>query len=343
MRTLYRLFWGIALCASLSLAQSQLRVATTSETLAALAAEIGGARVEVHALGRGLENPHAIIATPSLMLQVNQADLFVETGLELELWVENVLDGARNARVRRGAAGHVVASAGINTLEVPSSLSRAEGDIHALGNPHIWLDPLRLGPMAANIAAGLERVDPGGAEIYQQRLADFQQRLDVAFFGSELLEVLGRDYCYRLQQSGGLIEFLQEHELGGTPLLEKLGGWRAQLLGLRGARLVGYHKTWSYLAAAFDLQVVETLEPKPGISPTPAHLSRIRTLLREGDIAAIVVAPYYDVSKAQALAEEAGVRAIQLPSAVGADAQATDVFGLFDRIVEQLRGVEEEP
>ncbi len=328
---IYILLAGLT-CASLGNAQTALKVVASSETLASLAAEIGGTRVEVHALGRGLENPHSIMATPSLMLQVNGADLFIETGLELELWVENLLDGGRNPRVLRGAPGHVVASQGISTLEVPASLSRADGDVHPQGNPHVWLHPLNLGPMAANIAAGLERVDPDGAAHYQTRLADFQQRLDEAFFGKTLLELLGRDYCYRLQQSGGLLEFLDSHEFQGTPLLDRLGGWRKQMLPLRGARLLGYHKTWSYLAAAFDLQIVEHLEPKPGISPTPAHLARLRVLLRDGAVDALVVAPYYDLGKAQALGEEGGKPALALPSAVGGDPEADDVFALFDRI-----------
>lgn len=318
------------------LADERLKVVTSNETLAAVAREVGGDRVEVFSLSRGVEDPHYVSPTPSLMLQVTDADLFFENGMELECWVERVLDGGRNAKIRRGAKAHVYACAGISPLEVPSTLSRSEGCIHAHGNPHIWLDPINAKTMAANLVEGLKRVDPEGSEVYDQRYAQFRARIDVAFYGRDLIEVLGSEYCDRLQRSGGLIEFLEAHEYKGRSLIESLGGWRKKMLPLRDMNLVAYHQTWAYLRDAFDLDVVAHVEPKPGISPTPSQISLVRRMIERHEVPAIISAPYYDVGKVRTLAEETKTNAVVLPSGVGADAASVDYFSLFERITDLL-------
>ncbi|MBI4614693.1 MAG: zinc ABC transporter substrate-binding protein [Planctomycetes bacterium] len=337
-RTAFAVLFAFLAALPLATAQDRVVVVTTTETLRSLAQEVGGDRVEAISLSRGIEDPHFIIPTPTLMLKVNDADLFVETGMQLEPWVERVLDGARNSKVRRGAEGHLDAYEGVERLEVPASLTRAEGDIHPYGNPHVWLDPLNGKILAANIEKGLERVDPAGAETYRARLADFQRRIDEAFFGRDLIDLVGIEYLERLQRSGGLLQFLEENEMDGTQLADLLGGWRKSMLPVRGKKFVSYHTTWVYLAAAFDFEVVETLEPKPGISPTPSHLARVREAISSHGVRAIFDAPYYDLGKARTVAEETGISAFQIPSGVGGDEAATDYFRLFDRIAVLLAG-----
>lgn len=334
MRTHIKIL-AVALLASAAWAE-KIRVAATTETLKSLVEAVGGERVEAFALSRGVENPHSVLATPTLMIQVNRAQLFVETGMELELWVENLLDGARNAQLRRGAPGHVYAYRGVDALEVPTSLTRADGDIHPMGNPHIWLDPLNSKTMAANIAAGLIRVDPAGEADYTRNLTAFQQKIDAAYYGQELVDLLGAEYLDRLQRSGGLIEFLEKESWEGKKLIDRLGGWRAQFLTLRGRSLIGFHKSWAYFAQAFDMKIAEHLEPKPGISPTPGHLRRLQEIIRTEKVACIVCEPYYDSQLAARVAEEAGIRSCVLPSAVGGDAEARDYFKLFDRCAQIL-------
>jgi len=314
----------------------RVKVVTTTETLAAIAREVGGDRVAVFSLSRGVEDPHYVTPTPTLMVQVTDADLFVETGMSLEVWVERVLDGGRNAKIRRGSGGHVYAHHGISPLQIPSRLSRSEGDIHAHGNPHIWLDPINAKTIAANIVVGLIRVDPEGSEAYDQRLEQFCNRIDAAFYGRDLVEILGIEYCDRLQRSGGLIEFLETNEYKGRPLMESLGGWRKKMLPLRGMNLVAYHKTWVYLLDAFDLDVVAHIEPKPGISPTPSQIRLVRRMIETHQVPTIISAPYYDVGKVRTLAEETKINAVVLPSGVGADGASGDYFALFDRITDLL-------
>ena len=133
-----------------------------------------------------------------------------------------------------------------------------------------------------------------------------------------------------------MIEFLQANEYKGRTLIESLGGWRKKMLPLRKVNLVSYHKTWAYLVDAFDVEVVEYIEPKPGISPTPSHMALVRRIIETRQVAAILAAPYYDVDKARTLAAETGTNAVVLPSGVGADEASGDYFALFGRITDLL-------
>lgn len=314
--------------------QERIRVVTTTETLRAIVEAVGGERVEVVALGRGFEDPHYVVPTPTLMVKASDADLFVEIGLSLELWAEGVIDGSRNNKIRRGGEGHVFAASGIRALDIPAVVGRAEGDVHPGGNPHVWLDPLNAKVMADGIAIGLTRIDPDGRATYEGNAASFGRRIDEAMFGTEILELLGTEYVLRLQRAGGLIAFLEETEWEGRPLLGRLAGWRAKMLPLRGQAIVTYHKAWPYFAEAFEIELAAQLEPKPGISPTPAHLARVRQTITDRGVRAIWCAPYFDFAKARAVASETGIQALRVPTEVGGDEAATDFFALFDRITD---------
>lgn len=158
-----------------------VQVVATTTDLAAIAREVGGDRVEVVAIAAGFQDPHFVDAKPSFLLKLQKADLFVEIGLELEIgWAPTLLSNARNARIMPGSPGFVDASEGIERLEVKSTADRSAGDIHPYGNPHYWLDPLNGKRIAANIAAGLKRVDSANAAAYDASLAEFDTRLDAA-------------------------------------------------------------------------------------------------------------------------------------------------------------------
>ncbi len=158
-----------------------VRVVTTTTDLAAIAAAIGGERVAIDSIAAGNQDPHFVDAKPSFLVKLQRADLFVQIGLELEIgWAPNLLANSRNARIQPGAPGFVDVSIGIAPLQIPSSADRSLGDIHPYGNPHYWLDPANGKIIAANIAAGLERVDPAGAATYRANLAAFDARIDGA-------------------------------------------------------------------------------------------------------------------------------------------------------------------
>src|SRR5262249_9493715 len=148
--------------------------------------------------------------TPSLMKKLREADLFIEIGLQLELWADQVAVGSGNPNIGTGAKGRLIASAGIPREEVPSGVSRSEGDIHPEGNPHIWIDPIRAKLIADNIANGLKSVSPESASAIDERLKKFKDRIDEAMFGPELVKEVGARTLTRKALDGSLPAWLEE-------------------------------------------------------------------------------------------------------------------------------------
>ncbi|GIW70883.1 MAG: ABC transporter substrate-binding protein [Planctomycetota bacterium] len=313
------------------LAAERIQVVCTLPHLASLVRELGGDRVQVRALAAATLNPHYVVPTPGLMAAVAEADLFVEIGAGLELWSERVLQGARNPRVRPGQPGYVAAYQGVPMEQVPAVLSRAYGDLHPLGNPHIWLDPLNVKVMAANIATGLERVDPEGGALYQANLQRLQRRLDEAYFGAELIQLLGIELLERLRRSGRLFEFLEQRQFRGAPLAQRAGGWLGRMWPYRRSRFVAYHRQWVYFARAFDLEEFGQLEPKPGIPPTPGHLEQLEAAAKAAGVRVVLCAPYHDFGQAEAFARRIGARAVRAPTEPGIEG-IEDYFGLMDEL-----------
>ncbi|MCE9595608.1 MAG: metal ABC transporter substrate-binding protein, partial [Planctomycetes bacterium] len=213
-----------------------LRVVTTLGVLADFAKQIGGDRVDVHALADARQDPHYVEPRPTLMQRARDADVFIEVGLQLEMWAEKVVAGSGNTKIQTGQPGRIVASAGVSTLELPTTLSREWGDVHPYGNPHIWLDPLNAKDMAANICEGLCKVDSAHAAEFRTRLDAFQQKVDDALFGAELVKQVGGKKLARLARQNSLDEFLKSKQLE-----DSLGGWLKLAHGLQGRPIVTYH------------------------------------------------------------------------------------------------------
>jgi ABC-type Zn uptake system ZnuABC Zn-binding protein ZnuA len=133
----------------------KIRVVATLPAYAWAAEEIGGDDVEVHSIARGNQDAHFVRPRPSYTVLLRKADLFISTGLDLELWVPTLLDAAGNRRILEGQPGYVAAWPGIDLLEIPTTLSRSEGDVHIYGNPHIHTGPLNMVAVARNVLAGL--------------------------------------------------------------------------------------------------------------------------------------------------------------------------------------------
>jgi zinc/manganese transport system substrate-binding protein len=158
-------------------AQAALRVLACEPEWGALAQELGGKLVEVTVATTALQDPHQIQARPSLIARARNADLIVCTGAELEVgWLPLLLQQSGNARVQPGQPGHFAAADTVRKLDLPGQLDRAQGDVHAAGNPHIQTDPRNIALVAAALAARLQQVDPPHAAAYAQGQADFAQR-----------------------------------------------------------------------------------------------------------------------------------------------------------------------
>ncbi|HSV82489.1 MAG TPA: zinc ABC transporter substrate-binding protein [Ramlibacter sp.] len=158
-------------------AQAALRVFACEPEWAALTKELGGALVEVSSATTAQQDPHRVEARPSLIARMRNADLVVCTGAELEVgWLPLLLQQAGNAKVQPGQPGHFAAADHVRKLDVPTSLDRSQGDVHAAGNPHIQTDPRNIAAVATALSTRLQQVDPGQAAQYAQRGAAFTQK-----------------------------------------------------------------------------------------------------------------------------------------------------------------------
>jgi len=165
-----------------SRADSKLRIMTATTDLAALAQEVGGDRVDVESVARGYQDPHFVEAKPSFLLKLRHADLLIVVGLELEIgWLPPLISQSTNPKIQVGAPGYFDASRFAKILEIPTGqVTRAEGDVHPLGNPHYWLDPENGLRIAKGIQNKLSEMRPNDAAYFAQRYDSFEQRLKQA-------------------------------------------------------------------------------------------------------------------------------------------------------------------
>ena len=316
-------------------ATGAVKVVTTLPVYASVVEKIGGERVEVAAISRSGEDAHFVRPKPSFAVLLRDADLFVTTGLDLELWAPILIDKSGNRRIRRGENGYVSASQGVPLLDIPSVIDRSAGDVHIYGNPHIANTPLNVKIIAANISKGLARIDPPGASVYERNLERFNQRLDEAIYGAELVKTLGSETLDSLARQGRLIPFLQTQELEGKTLIDQLGGWLAAAMPFRGQKIVAYHKNWIYFTELFGLEVVDYVEPKPGIPPSARHVHELLNEIRDQKVRVLLAASYFDTRKVESVAERTGSRPVVLPLGPGGEGPS-DYFSLVDFWVSEL-------
>ena len=163
-------------------AATKLSVVTATTDLAALVQEVGGDRVDVDSIARGYQDPHFVEAKPSFLLKLRKTDLLVIVGLELEIgWLPPLIQQSGNPKIQVGASGYLDASRFAKILEIPTGqVTRAEGDVHPLGNPHYWLDPENGLRIAKGIETKISEMRPADADYFAQRYTAFEQRLKQA-------------------------------------------------------------------------------------------------------------------------------------------------------------------
>ena len=280
-------------------ARADLKVATSLTDLASVAQFVGGKHVTAQSLCKGYEDPHFVPAKPSLMKAIQNADVYISTGLELDGgWLPLVLPGSRNPKIQPGAKGFVDASQGVDVLEKPTgTVSRAEGDVHPLGNPHYYLDPKALEVVASHLAEVFSGLDPANAADYAANAKQFSEKMDAS--------------------------------------LEK---WEKELEPYKGASIVPYHRNFIYFAERFGLKLFSTVEPKPGIPPSPHYIADLAESMKKAGVTVIVYQPYYNADASNQVAQKAGGVAIEVPTEVGGVKGADDVFSKFDTMVSSIAG-----
>lgn len=269
----------------------KLSVVASTQDLASLAQEVGGDKINVQFIARGYQDPHFVEAKPSFLLILRNADLLVTVGLDLEIgWLPPLITQSGNPKIQVGADGYLDASNFAEILEKPTGIvSRAQGDVHPLGNPHYWLDPDNGRRIARGVANKLAELDPDDAATFQSRFQDFDKRLSAA---------------------------------------EK--NWEAQMAPYRGRKVVSYHKSFPNFAKHFGIEVVDYIEPRPGIPPTPQHTIEVIQTMKAQNIKVELIEPYFDLKTPNSIAAQTGAKVIVMLPSVGGEKQVTDYFKLFD-------------
>jgi len=276
---------------------ADLNVATSLTDLASVAQIVGGSHVRAQSLCRGYEDPHFVPAKPSLMKAIQHADVYVSTGLELDTgWLPLVLPGSRNPKIQPGTKGFVDASEGVNVLEKPTGTVN-----RAEGDVHPLGNPHYYG-------------DPKALEVVADHLARVFSELDPAN---------AADYAANAKAFDGKME-------------ASLVKWEAMLAPYKGATIVPYHKNFIYFADRFGLKLFGTVEPKPGIPPSPRQINDLVEAMKKAGVKVVVYQPYYNAEACRQVAQRAGGTAVEVPLEVGGLPHTDDVFSKFDVMVSSI-------
>jgi zinc/manganese transport system substrate-binding protein len=274
----------------------KLNVVTTTPELAALAREIGGDAVEVKALAKPTEDPHYVDAKPSHIVTLNRADVLIEGGAELEIGWLPPL--LESARNDRIAPG---APGLIVASQGVRMLEIPATFDRSRGDVHPFGNPHFL-------------IDPVNVKLIVAQMADHFSQVDPK--SAELYQA-------------NLKKFTAALDL-------KLAEWQRQLAPYRGAKIVTYHKDFPYLAERFNLEVAETLEPKPGIAPSPSHLAVVIAKMKAEHVRVILVQPYQNRKTAETVARQTGAVVLDIPQQPGALKNTDTYFELMDYLVHTL-------
>jgi zinc/manganese transport system substrate-binding protein len=276
-----------------------VKVVATTQDLASLAQAVGGTDVDVSFIARGDSDPHFVDAKPSYMVKLASADLVIAVGMELEIgWLPSLLTGARNPKIQPGTPGYLDASTGILAIDKPTGTVD-----RSRGDLHPQGNPHYW-------------LDPEAGRSVARSIAARLSSLDAP-------------HASAYQANLAAFE---------SKLTEKEKAWNAAMAPLKGSAVVGYHSTFNYLCARYQLNVIGFVEPKPGIPPTPSHTLELAATAKEAGAKFVFVEPYHDARDAGPIATAAGAKVLVLPTSVGSLDGVDDYFGIFDKAVALMTG-----
>lgn len=289
-------FFLLVGCLSFSAAADKLRVVTSLPDLKSIAEFIGGDKVETFAIATGFQNPHFVDPKPSYILKLSKADVFVTVGLDLETGWVPPL--LNSARNSRVLKGGTgYVDASTNVPLLQVPSSINRGE----GDIHIYGNPHYW-------------LDPAIGKIIARNIYDGLVRVDPA------------DESYF---KGNLDKFTAKID-------EKIKEWTQKMKPFKGTKIIAYHNEWPYFEQRFGLQIMDFLEPKPGIPPTPSQLAKVIGEMKSGNIKVIITSPYFTAESAELVARNAGGKVVTLATSVGADASIKTYFDLFDYDVAKM-------
>jgi ABC-type Zn uptake system ZnuABC Zn-binding protein ZnuA len=281
-----------ALAASVTAnAAGKINVMAATEDLAAIAREVGGDQVTVDSIAKGYQDPHFVEPKPSFILKLQKADLLLTVGLQLEIgWLPPLITQSRNAKIQPAGTGYMDMSRFAQILEIP------QGPVNrAMGDVHPLGNPHYW-------------LDPENGRRLAKALAEKFSSMDPA--NAAGFNARYADFDKRLAEA------------------EK--GWQAKMAPYKGRKVITYHRSWPNFCERFGLDVVEYVEPKPGIPPTPNHTLDVINLMKRENVKLILVEPYFDLRAPNKIAQDAGAQVVVLMPSVGGVKEITNYFQLFD-------------
>ncbi|MFA6456944.1 MAG: metal ABC transporter substrate-binding protein [Bacteroidota bacterium] len=275
---------------------AQLKIVTTIPDLKSIAEFIGGNRVEAFSIATGYQNPHFVDPKPSYILKLSRADVFITVGLDLEI-------------------GWVPAL--LNSARNPKIQKGGEGYVDASVNI-----PLLQVPSSVNRGEGDIHIygnphywlDPLNGKIIAKTITQTLSRLDPEH---------QTQFQERLKQFNETVD-------------TKVKQWEGMLSRFKNTKVIAYHNEWPYFEQRFGLKIVDFLEPKPGIPPTPSQLSKIITIMKREQISIIINSMYFKAESADLVARNTGGKVVTLATSVGGVPEIQNYFDLFDHNVRLL-------
>jgi zinc/manganese transport system substrate-binding protein len=274
-----------------SQAAGKINVVTATQDLASIAGEVGGDRIAVESIAKGYQDPHFVEPKPSFLIKLQKADLLAVVGLQLEIgWLPPLVTQSGNSKIQVGANGYLDMSQFCEILEIPA------GQVtRAMGDVH----PLGNPHYWLNPENGRRM-----AKAFQNKFSEMRPA-DAAYFAQRYA-----DFDKRLTDS------------------EKR--WDAAMAPYRGRKVITYHRSWPNFCERFGLVVVDYVEPKPGIPPTPAHTLELINIMKRENIKPILVEPYFDLRTPNSIAQATGGSVLVLMPSVGGVKEVNSYFDLFD-------------
>ncbi len=277
--------------ASIAPAADKLNVITATQDLASIASEVGGDRITAEAIAKGYQDPHFVEPKPSFLLKLKRADLLAVVGLQLEIgWLPPLITQSGNSKIQVSNAGYIDMSQFCEVLEVPTTQVT-----RAMGDVH----PLGNPHYWLNPENGRRM-----AKAFQNKFSEMRPA-DAAYFAARY-----QDFDKRLSEAAKR--------------------WDAQMAPYRGRKVITYHRSWPNFCERFGMVVVDYVEPKPGIPPTPSHTLDLINIMKRENIKLILVEPYFDLRTPNSIAQQTGGTVVVLMPSVGGVKEVTDYFKLFD-------------
>ncbi|MEW5799332.1 MAG: metal ABC transporter substrate-binding protein [Bacteroidota bacterium] len=279
-----------------TLAQAQIKIVTTIPDLKSIAESVGGEYVDAFSIATGYQNPHFVDPKPSYILKLSKTDLFITVGLDLEIGWVPPLLNS-SRNAKIQKGGEGYVDASTN---VPL-LQIPSGVNRAEGDIHIYGNPHYW-------------LDPLNGKIIARTICT---------------ALIQSDPAHRMQFESNLKKF-------NDAIDTKMKEWNAMLKAMRGTKVIAYHNEWPYFEQRFGLKIVDFLEPKPGIPPTPSQLAKIINTMKRENIRIIINSPYFTSESADLVARNTGGTVVTLATSVGAYPTIKTYTDLFDYNVQQI-------